>query len=193
MSTAAPTLEYAPPSERRIFGLSARAVGKNFWALSDQVLISAANFVTQVLAARALHDRPGEFGTFAVISGVLLWCNIFQSTLITQAHNVLGATRTGRDYRRYTSSTGVGQLILLGAQIVLAGPLALFAYFAGWTSAGMLIALVPTIIAWQAMEFVRRVLYTEGRYSAAFVNDLLSYGGSIVLVAGLYIAHVKGA
>jgi O-antigen/teichoic acid export membrane protein len=189
MTSAAPVLDYAPPAQPGLIARTVGKLGKNVWALGDQILISAANFVTQVLAARALHDRPGEFGAFAVISGVLLWCNIFQSTLITQAHNVLGATRTGRDYRRYTSSTGVGQIILLIAQVALATPLAALAYFKGWSSADMLVALVPTIVAWQCMEFVRRVLYTEGRYVDAFINDLVSYGGSMILLAGLYAAH----
>jgi O-antigen/teichoic acid export membrane protein len=198
MSTAAPVIEPSLSEQtpalapRRLLGLNLRGLGKNAWALSDQALISGASFVTQVLAARALHDRPGEFGTFAVVSGILLWCNIFQSTLVTQAHNVLGSTRTGREYRRYTSSTAVGQMLLLAAQVLLGGPLAIFAYFAGWTSAAMLIALIPTIIAWQCMEFVRRVLYTEGRYGDAFLNDCVSYGGSMILLGALYSAHLNG-
>ena len=46
----------------------------------------------------------------------------------------------------------------------------------------LLVALVPVILTWQLQEFVRRVLYTEARFAAAFINDMVSYGMQMVLV-----------
>ena len=46
----------------------------------------------------------------------------------------------------------------------------------------MLMAIVPSIVAWQLQEFVRRVMYTEGRFAAAFWNDVVSYGGQLLVV-----------
>src|SRR5687767_1890320 len=138
MSTAATVIEPsldAPPQNSGRIGLKLRGVGKNIWALLDQILISGANFAVAVLTVRAMGDRQAEFGAFSVIFGVLLLCNIFQSTLITQAHNVLGATRTGNAYRRYTGSTLFEQLILFAIQIILAVPLAVIAYLTSWSSA----------------------------------------------------------
>ena len=192
MSTVAPVIEYAKPEPKRLFGLDLRKLGKNVWALMDQVLISGANFVTQVLVARAMGDHQSEFGTFAVVIGVLLWCNMFQSTLITQAHNVLGATRVGQAYRRYTSSTAFEQIILLAIQVALALPMIFIAYALGWSSAAMIVALVPTIVTWQSMEFVRRVLYTEGRYRDAFLTDLIGYGGQRALLGWMFYAARHG-
>src|SRR4051812_33542354 len=63
------------------------------WGLFDQVLISATNFVTMVLTARALKPNSAEFGEFSLIYSALLFANVLQSTLITQPHNVLAATR----------------------------------------------------------------------------------------------------
>src|SRR5688572_6257518 len=190
MSNAAtviePSLPDAPPLERKRFGLNLRKLGKNVWALSDQILISGANFAVGVLTARAMGDNQSEFGAFSVVYGVLLLCNIFQSTLITQAHNVLGATRTGRDYKRYTGSTAFEQLALIAIQILLAAPVVIIAYLMNWSSAAMIVALLPAIVGWQAMEFVRRVLYTEGRYRDAFLTDLMGYGGQPLLLAALY-------
>jgi len=71
-----------------------RWFGRNIWAMGDQVLISGANFLTTVLIARALS--PASFGTFTLVYSALLLANIFQSTLITQAHNVLAAKPKGR-------------------------------------------------------------------------------------------------
>src|SRR5437588_1846559 len=113
MSTVAQVIEplsYAsPPQQEEGPSAGLRQLARNVWALADQVLISGTNFVTTVLVARSLSDR--EFGAFSVIYGVLLFCNIIQSTLITQAHNVLAATLGGHDYRCYTGSTAVQQLI----------------------------------------------------------------------------------
>ena len=193
MSSAAHSIESTPlPSPSATAGeVSAPAapprlawLRKNSWALTDQVLISGTNFVTGVLTARAL--APAEFGTFSVIYAALLFANILQSTLITQAHNVLGATRTGEDYRRYTASTATAQILILLAEILLALPLALIALARGWDAAPMLLAVVPAIFFWQLQEFVRRVLYTETRYARAFLNDLIGYGGQTLVLIALF-------
>src|SRR5438105_9308566 len=98
----APLSSPTPAVQRERPMISLRSLRSNAWGLADQVLISGTNFATGVLTIRALHH--GEFGTFSVIYGVLLLANVFQSTLVTQAHNVLGATRDGDRYKRYTGS-----------------------------------------------------------------------------------------
>src|SRR5439155_805329 len=128
------------------------------------------------------------FGRFSIIYSILLFCNILQSTLITQAHNVLGTARSGLAYRRYTSSTGLGQLVLIALVALLAMPFAAASSWSGSALAPLLWALLPSIVAWQLQEFVRRVLYTEGRYGAASFNDIISYGGQTVVLAALYVA-----
>jgi O-antigen/teichoic acid export membrane protein len=191
MSTVtAKVLDYDQPPPQATAPERFAFLRKNSFALADQVLISGTNFVTMVLTARALTQ--GEFGTFSIIYGVLLLANILQSTLITQAHNVLGATRVGRDYQRYTGSTAVQQIFVVLFEAILIVPVVLWAHAHGWAATGMLLALIPAIIFWQLMEFVRRVLYTEGRYAAAFLNDMISYGGQTALLIGLYIAHRRG-
>ncbi len=207
MSTVAPTLESAAApssSSPTLSGASPRAGAtphpavpsqprrfaffrKNGFALADQVLISGTNFVTGVLTARALDQ--GEFGAFSVIYAGLLFANIIQSTLVTQAHNVLGATRGGDDYRRYTSSTAAQQLGLAALLALLVLPLTIVAFARGWASAPMLLAIIPAIAFWQLQEFVRRVLYTEQRYARAFANDLVAYGGQGILLVALFASH----
>src|ERR1700759_1411207 len=105
-TAAAPILALETPVEtpRR----RRRLLGKDIWALADQVLISGSNFVTMVLAARGLH--PEAFGAFTLVYSALLFPNVLQSTLITQPPNVIGAARTGADYVRYTTSTAITQL-----------------------------------------------------------------------------------
>ncbi|MEA2710834.1 MAG: hypothetical protein QOF78_3435 [Phycisphaerales bacterium] len=202
MSTVAPAIEAAPqPSSTSTLSATSipRAAAattpkgrfaflrKNSFAFADQVLISGTNFVAMVLMARAL-DKP-EFGAFQVIFGGLLFANIFQSTLVTQAHNVLGANRTGEEYRRYTTATAFWQILVLALELLVAVPLAVVAFARGWSSAAMLLAVIPAILFWQLQEFVRRVLYTEQRYSRAFFNDLIGYGGQTLILIALFASY----
>ena len=192
MSSAAPinppTLPYPAVAEPFVRRLGRRLAGRNTFALADQVLISGANFLTVVLPKRAMS--PDEFGSFSLVYSVLLLANIVQSTLLTQPHNVLAANREGDEYRRYTTSTALAQLALAVAEALAMLAVAAAAYARHSPLAPMLLAMVPAIVGWQLQEFVRRVLYTEGRFAAAFWNDAVSYGGQLLAVACLYGAEV---
>jgi O-antigen/teichoic acid export membrane protein len=154
------------------------------WGLFDQVLISGTNFATMVLTARILH--LGAFGDFTLVYSALLFANIFQSTLITQPHNVLGASLKRGAYRRYTTGAALGQIAMVLIEALVAGLVAAGAYAVGWHFAPLLLALPGAIVGWQCQEFVRRVLYTEGRLAAAFFNDILSYGGQALATVALW-------
>jgi thymidylate kinase len=154
------------------------------WGIVDQMLISFTNFATMVLLARGLG--PAAFGAFSLVYGGLLFANSLQGALVTQPHGVLSAGRRGRAYADYTASTLWSQmfLVVLGAAVSLAGAAA--SWLGGWGITHLLLALTPSIVAWQLQEFIRRVLYHEARFSAAFWNDVISYGGQTVVIAVLW-------
>jgi len=159
--------------------------GRRAWGLADQVLISGTNFVTMVFAGRGM-GKTG-FGEFSLVYNALLFANMIQISLVTQPHNVLGTGRAkGSAYASYTASTGVLQVALAAAQALLALLFVGIAYSRHWSATSLLAALVPAIVAWQLQEFVRRILYTEGRTAAAFLNDVISYGGQAVWIVILY-------
>ncbi|HET7037781.1 MAG TPA: polysaccharide biosynthesis C-terminal domain-containing protein [Thermomicrobiaceae bacterium] len=156
------------------------------FALTDQALISGFNFLFTVLLARAFSSAT--FGTFAVGYVTLLLANSVQAALVTQPHNVIGPGLKTDEYRVYTSSVLVGQLLLgatLGALVLGAG---LILSHLAPISLAFAAALALAVVAWQTQEFVRRVLYTESRFAAALGNDLVSYGGQLALVAVLWRA-----
>ena len=179
MFTIATASEHSAPAWR------ARRLIKDAWAVADQALISATNFLTMVLVARGLGG-PSEFGAFTLVYSALLFANILQVALITQPHNILGTARHGANYAAYTTSCGLAQLLLVLAEGSIALLVWAVASQAHWAAAAMLLALVPSVVAWQLQEFVRRVLYTEGRHAAAFANDLISYGGQTLAVGALW-------
>lgn len=150
------------------------------WGLVDQALISAMNFGTTVLLARTLG--PAEFGMFSVAYLFLLLANSLQTGLVTQPHNVIGAPLEDGPYRNYTTSAAVGQVALAGAFTLLVLGGALVSPKSWERGASLLVALAAAIPAWQLQEFARRVLYTRSRVRTAFLNDLASYGGQLVVM-----------
>jgi O-antigen/teichoic acid export membrane protein len=190
MSTDPPILSHSPVAK---VGLG--RYFRDVWAVGDQALMSASNFATMVLVAHGVVD-PAEFGRFILVYTALLFANILQVALITQPHNVLGATRHGEDYRTYTTSTLLAQLFLIGIETLPAGIALMLAWHGHWAVLGLLVTLIPSIASWQLQEFVRRVLYTEGRHFDVFLNDLISYGGQTLVIALLYLldqAHFRGS
>ncbi len=160
-------------------------IGNNVWALADQVLISGTNFVTMILLARGLNSAAA-FGAFVLVHSILLFSNSIQSALVTQPHNVLGVSRYGTDYVRYTSSTAVNQLGLVFCFSTLVSIAWGISFFLGSEVAPLLLAMVPAVFAWQLQEFMRRVLYTESRTSMAYAIDIVAYGGQTAAISVLW-------
>ncbi len=160
-------------------------IGNNVWALADQVLISGTNFVTMILLARGLNSASA-FGAFVLVHSILLFSNSIQSALVTQPHNVLGVSRFGADYVRYTSSTAVNQLVIVLGFSGLVSIAWGISRWQGWGVAPLLLAMVPAVFAWQLQEFMRRVLYTESRTSMAFAIDIIAYGGQTAVITACW-------
>ncbi len=171
----------AGPTTRRAEAL--RSLGRVPWAVGDQLVVSAANLATMILLARGLS--PVEFGGFTLVYSIVLFANSLQSGLITQPHNILGVTRRGDDYVRYTTSTAVAQAFLAAAAAALALASWGVGALAGWDAAPMLLAMAPAMAACQLQEFVRRVFYTEGRAAAAFASDVLTYSVLVLALEAL--------
>jgi O-antigen/teichoic acid export membrane protein len=156
------------------------------WALLDQCVVSAANFLTIYLFARYLGTS--EFGIFALAHTGLLLLTSMQNALLVQPHNVLGAGLPQAEYRRFTSALLLAQVIFCVAVCVALGAAGLLVSGLGSSRAGsVLIALAVSAAPWMGQEFVRRVLYTRGESRSAAINDTMTYGlqllGAVVLVS----------
>src|SRR5260221_1136532 len=154
------------------------------WGLLDQGLVSSVNFLAIILLARTLV--PTEFGYFILAFTILQSAGTLQAALITRPHNVLGAIRSGREYANYSTTAVATQVGFTAALAVLAAIAAGLAYAAGFSRALLFLALVPALVGWQLQELGRRMLYTEGRFAAAFANDLVSYGGQAAALIVLW-------
>jgi O-antigen/teichoic acid export membrane protein len=163
------------------------------WALGDQCLVSAANFLTIYLFAR--HLDTSHFGAFMLAYVGLQLLTSMQSAFLTQPHNVLAAALPPLEYRRFTGAVLLMQVCAcaaVGAALGLVGWLV----WRAWSPAAgsVLIALAVAAIPWLAQEFVRRVLYTRGESRAAAKNDFVAYGlqlSGAFLLAGLWADHAS--
>ncbi|MBI1942051.1 MAG: oligosaccharide flippase family protein [Betaproteobacteria bacterium] len=163
-------------------------LGPAAWAVADQCVVSAANFLTVYVFARTMS--AAAFGAFAIAQTALLLLTSMQSALLAQPHNVLGARLEGTRYRSFTTALLLAQA---AGSVALCGLLAaaglLLSASISPRGGSVVLALALAALPWMGQELVRRVLYTRGESRAALANDLLTYGlqlcGAIVLVRAL--------
>lgn len=152
---------------------SAGLARKGAWAIADQGVLSAGNFLTGWILARLA--APEEYGAWAMIYVAILAFNSLQSALISVPMMVIGATHEGSQFRRYATAMGLAQALviaLLAFTSLCAGPLvALFSktdLLAPWS------AMSLALIFLHCQEFCRRVLYAKLQMPRVFALDLLT-------------------
>lgn len=158
-------------------------VPRQVYGLADQTVVSGSNFVALIVVGRTL--APADFGYFVLAFTLLQSAGAIQSALITRPHNVLGATRQGDDYVRYTSAAALLQIAYAVAWAVLLFAIAAAAGLSGSPASNLFVVAAPVAVVWQLQEFLRRILYTEGRLHVALVDDILSYGGQAAILIWL--------
>jgi O-antigen/teichoic acid export membrane protein len=180
--TATRTLRRSPAIERFF---------KPSWGMADQAFISLANFLTLLILARELPVNA--FGQFVLVNTGLQIVLSFQGPLITQPHNVLAFRHGADNYRTYTSTCLCAQAALSVTTLVVF--LSIGALISMWESGTgeLVLVMACAATAWQAQEFFRRVMYTEERPPGAFLNDVVSYGGQVLIIGGLLAAGVLTA
>ena len=145
------------------------------WAIADQMIASAGNFVLALLLARGLP--PAEFGTFVLLNSVCLIVYGFHSNLIVSPLMVFGAPASASKSRIYPTAALAFTLALLPVS-------ALFVFLAAASLhreiAGALAVLYA--LSWQLQETTRRALTCRFRYRDALWGDTISYLGQACIV-----------
>lgn len=170
-----------PDAARRRLPAIMRAGGL---PLVDQGLISLGNFVTSLIVARTLSVH--DFGIVTLALTVLFAANTLQGALVVGPLGVLSADRDEAGTRRYTATAAsIQAALVLACAVLVLGSAWL------WHDpeiSPVLVAIAVALIGWQVQEFGRRILYVNERIQAAVLNDLLSYGGQVLLCAALALA-----
>lgn len=155
--------------------LQGTSIRRIFLAVSDQGVISLGNFLTGILLAR--HLTQSEYGTFALIIGVVISANSLHSALIGQPLTVYGAK---------TDAKGVGLLatgsLLMTIGISLFLNIAVFFALCVLHRSDLAIGVFGASLFWQFQEVLRRGLLSQLRQGDALVGDGISYLGQAALV-----------
>ncbi|OGB22798.1 MAG: hypothetical protein A3I66_12880 [Burkholderiales bacterium RIFCSPLOWO2_02_FULL_57_36] len=163
-------------------------VDQRLLALTDQGVVSAGNFLTLLYIGRQLPSE--DFGLFSLaMMGTLFLANMHRA-LFTQPLNILGAAEE-------PSQLGGRVLALLRAHL-LAIPLAIafliILSLGFFPQKALLFGCAAYIGCFFMQEMLRRYWYTEDRIDLALGNDVVSYGGQLlVLVLADMVWKIDGS
>lgn len=155
--------------------LSEPRAGSGFWSLADQGVVSFGNFLTNIFLARML--APNEYGTYAILLGVLLVIYGAHGAMVTYPLSLLGASESRNGLRVLTALS----LWLTTATGFLFGtPLIAVCWVFGKPSLGFW--ATGAIFFWITQETVRRGLMAHMRFRDALWGDAISYLGQATMV-----------
>jgi O-antigen/teichoic acid export membrane protein len=159
----------APIKGGRVAALLRDRLPRGSVVLADQASVSAGNFASGLIAARALST---EGFALYVLANVAIWFAVeVQRGLILQPLVIEGAPLEDEPFRRLLRAYAKLQLIYLAG----AFGLILLAGLAWEPTRAVALPLAAAAAGLQAQEFCRRALYTRGRSTAALLNNLVNY------------------
>jgi O-antigen/teichoic acid export membrane protein len=145
-------------------------------------MVSAGNFFTAILLARAL--MPSDYGAYALLYALMLFMVSLHAALIVYGLSLRGAAGTENELG-----------FLTGRSMVLtAGLGSVLATVAG-AVAGVIsqLSTVPwtflALVFWLLQETTRRALMARLRHRAAVWGDAVSYLGQAICIAYLFARH----
>jgi len=168
---------------RSLFSLS-------IWPVADQAVVSASNFLTNIIVARVLG--PHDFGVFTLGWSAVLLAQLLQFCLITTPMFTLAAGQA-LDKRpfyfgalaRFESVLAAGVAVLLLGGAATGGRLS-----PDWPPLGFAAALAAAGGAYLWQDWAKRALFTNGRPGPAILSDALSY--PLQLLAMLALLKASG-
>ena len=151
-------------------------------AIVDQSLLSATNFITSFLLARLCTEQ--EFGSFAIAFSLLLFTGGIQQALVIVPMSVLGASRSGDEFKAYVRGTACCQLLLVlaTATIAVMASLVFLASTGNTELTEVLLAMSTVMLPVHAKEFLRRFFLTKLQVWKGLAIDVMS---SALQLAGL--------
>ncbi|WP_088888911.1 oligosaccharide flippase family protein [Leptolyngbya ohadii] len=166
-------------------------VGSVKWALADQIVVSALNFITGILLARFLGIEA--YGSFVLSYSALLYANTLQQALIIAPMLSIAPQLSGFDQSKYLRgmlssqialSTVLCTLIFIAANTV--------SYFVHSESFSSSLPLSLSILFFQLQDWLRRYYFVTRKSADAFINDLTSYGGQVLVLIILFNTNTLG-
>jgi O-antigen/teichoic acid export membrane protein len=175
--------------ERVRLGLLRQLLGREVWALTDQAVVSATNFLTNVMLARFMGLR--EFGVFALAWMSVLFVNSLQTALIVAPMMSIGPKQEEKDRPSYFGAVVFQELVLVCFCFVLVFAALNFSsiFFPHAGLQRLALPLAVSAFAYQMQDFVRRYFFATRQSRRAFADDALSYFTQLPI---LFFLHRTG-
>jgi len=164
-------------------------MGREIWALTDQSVVSATNFLTNVMLARFMGLR--EFGVFALAWMSVLFVNSLQTALIVAPMMSIGPKQEEKDRPSYFGAVVFQELVLVCFCFVLVFAALNFSsiFFPHAGLQRLALPLAVSAFAYQMQDFVRRYFFATRQSRRAFADDALSYFTQLPI---LFFLHRTG-
>src|SRR5690348_14727477 len=149
--------------------------GRTPAALFDQALVSAANFLTNVLLARAFGVR--DYGVFALAWIAVLFANSLQYALIVSPMMSVGPKQERAERPSYYGSVLVQQVVfaICAAGVMLIGVRLSVHFFPQWGIASLATPISAATLAYLLQDFLRRYFFCTSQSKRALIADIVSY------------------
>ena len=152
----------------------------------DQALVSGTNFITGLALARFLGMEA--YGTFVLLSGVILFASNIQNAIIISPMMVNGPGKELEEAKQYYRDTCMLQIVttlLFFVAIVVLGNV-LDHTLLNNRIGSLVIPLALATSGLIMQEYFRRYFFSTNNSNHALINDIISYGLQFGGVVGLH-------
>jgi O-antigen/teichoic acid export membrane protein len=159
--------------------------GREIWALADQAVVSATNFLTNIVIARALGVT--QYGVFALAWLALLFVNSIQNALIVAPMMSIGPKVEGKSRPHYFGAVVIQELCfaVVGLGTMNLAVRAVAKYFHRSYLNELCWPLSIAVFAYLVQDFFRRYLFATKQRRRAFLNDVISYIPQLLIIVVL--------
>ena len=156
------------------------------WALADQGMISASNFLASILMARYLG--LDEFGRFTLVWLVVEFFSGLQHATIIAPMMSIAPKQAASERRVYFGAVMAQQacFVIVAALVLLIGSLAAAPLIPDWRLDQLAWPLCGAVFTFQIQNFLRRYFFTRSRGLAAFLCDAIRYPGQLLILIWLF-------
>lgn len=174
--------------ERLKGGVLQRFLGREIWAFVDQGMVSATNFLTNVMLARFMGLR--EFGVFVLAWMSVIFVNSLQGALLIAPTMSIGPKQEEKDRPFYFGAVVFQELglVALCFPLVFLSVKACSGILHHPEVAHLALPLAVAAFAYQAQDFVRRYFYVTRQSRRALYDDVLSYPTQLLPILLLHRA-----
>jgi O-antigen/teichoic acid export membrane protein len=176
-------------AERIRSGFLRQFLGRETWALTDQAVVSATNFLTNIMLLRFMGLR--EFGVFILAWMSVQFVNSLQTALIVAPMMSVGPKQEEKDRPYYFGAVVFQELALVVCCFVLVFVALKFSgsLFPGKNLQQLALPLAVSAFAYQMQDFLRRYFFSTRQSRRAFADDALSYLPQLPII---FLLHGAG-